>query len=79
MKRFLFGLALVVMFFIGLACSKKSFAAFSTFESNGFTLFYEPFIDEATGVNYLIFRTAYASEICVCPRYNADGTLYTGN
>ena len=78
MKKFLFGLALVAMFFIGLACSKNSLASFGSFESAELTILHEPFIDEETGVNYLIFRVAYTSEISVCPRYNADGTLYTG-
>ena len=79
MKKFLFGLALVVVFFIGLACNKRSLASFGSFEADAATIFYEPFVDEKTGVSYLIFRTAYTSEIAVCPRYNADGTLYTGN
>ena len=32
------------------------------------------FIDEETGVNYVCYHSAYKGGIC--PRYNADGTLY---
>ena len=32
------------------------------------------YIDEETGVNYLIYDGAYSGGIC--PRYNADGSLY---
>lgn len=31
--------------------------------------------DEETGVEYIVFHTGYG--VGVCPRYNADGTLYT--
>lgn len=32
------------------------------------------YVDKETGVNYLIYDGAYAGGIC--PRYNADGSLY---
>ena len=39
-------------------------------------------VDEDTGVNYIVVGTergnAYEA-IAICPRYNADGTLYTGD
>ena len=31
--------------------------------------------DEETGVEYVVFKAGYGAG--VCPRYNADGTLYT--
>lgn len=36
-------------------------------------------IDEDTGVNYVVVsRYNIRGTIAICPRYNADGTLYTG-
>ncbi len=32
------------------------------------------FRDHMTGVNYLVFKSTYGGGIC--PRYNADGTVY---
>lgn len=39
-------------------------------------------IDEKTGVNYIVVsgeRYGRPAGITICPRYNADGSLYTGN
>lgn len=34
-------------------------------------------IDDETGVNYMMMsRWNFGGEITMCPRYNADGTLY---
>ena len=33
-------------------------------------------IDEETGVNYIVLRYPHGSDISICPRYNADGSLY---
>lgn len=39
-------------------------------------------VDEDTGVNYVVVSrynsSRGANSIAICPRYNADGTLYTG-
>lgn len=36
-------------------------------------------VDEDTGVNYVVVsRYNIRGTIAICPRYNADGTLYTG-
>jgi len=35
---------------------------------------YSTYIDEETGVNYMIYFDSNGGGIC--PRYNADGTLY---
>lgn len=39
-------------------------------------------VDEDTGVNYVVVSRFHlsreANSIAICPRYNADGTLYTG-
>ena len=40
-------------------------------------------VDEDTGVNYVVVSrfssVRGANSIAICPRYNADGTLYTGD
>ena len=39
-------------------------------------------VDEKTGVNYIVVGTELGNSydsIAICPRYNADGTLYTGD
>lgn len=40
-------------------------------------------VDEDTGVNYVVVSrfnpSRGANSIAICPRYNADGTLYTGD
>lgn len=35
--------------------------------------------DIETRVQYIIYRSEYLSAPCIAPRYNADGTLYTGD
>lgn len=38
-------------------------------------------VDEDTGVNYIVVSMSRANTdycIAICPRYNADGTLYVG-
>ena len=35
---------------------------------------YRTYVDEETGVNYMIFSGSSGGGIC--PRYNADGSLY---
>ena len=39
-------------------------------------------VDEDTGVNYVVIsrysNSRGANSVAICPRYNADGTLYTG-
>lgn len=37
-------------------------------------------VDENTGVNYIVVGIEWGndySSVAICPRYNADGTLYT--
>lgn len=40
-------------------------------------------VDEDTGVNYVVVSRYNgmrgANSVAICPRYNADGTLYTGD
>lgn len=40
-------------------------------------------VDEDTGVNYVVvsrFNSVRGdNSVAICPRYNADGTLYTGD
>lgn len=39
-------------------------------------------VNENTGVNYVVVsrysNSRGANSVAICPRYNADGTLYTG-
>lgn len=41
--------------------------------NNFYKLYY---VDSETGVNYIIFEHYSTGEVGVCPRYNADGSLY---
>ena len=78
MKKMVFGVAIVVAFFIGTACSVPGLAAAYSDNVAATAIIYEPFIDKQTGVNYWVIRSQYNSDMAMCPRYNADGTLYTG-
>jgi hypothetical protein len=35
-------------------------------------------IDYETGVNYILYRDNLNHEYSICPRYNTDGTIYSG-
>jgi hypothetical protein len=35
-------------------------------------------VDDETSVNYVVVYGIYRGTVAVCPRYNEDGTLYTG-
>lgn len=62
-------LLLVVVFIIFVVCGCR--AATVTESGSIFVTFYT---DPETGVEYVIYREDQAGGIC--PRYNADGSLY---
>jgi hypothetical protein len=35
-------------------------------------------IDYETGVNYIYVYNNFSGSITICPRYNTDGTIYSG-
>lgn len=86
MKRFLFVVCCLLMFAFG-ACATTAVSAdqnhplkiWAQNENGAYQTLCV--VDEDTGVNYVVVGTeqgnAYEA-IAICPRYNADGTLYTG-
>lgn len=84
MKKFLIVLSVILAFILG-ACSSVSVSAEQT---NPLKIWYHNdngcygtlcVVDETTGVNYVVaeYNGANGAGIAICPRYNADGTLYT--
>lgn len=49
-------------------------AANDRYSPNNYAKIY--YVDSETGVNYIIFQHYSTSNVGVCPRYNADGSLY---
>lgn len=75
---------LLVLGMVG--CSVEDTSASS--EDNGITKYYvgnvnfseiATFQDDKTGVWYYVVKSHSSSNATITPRYNADGTLYTGN
>ena len=87
MKRIIFVTCLICAFIFG-ACSTSTVNAEQNYplkiwkqNSNGqYDTLYV--VDENTGVNYIVVSGVLYSEpvgIAICPRYNADGSLYISN
>lgn len=83
MKKFLICASLVFAFLFG-ACANTVVSADQT---NPLKIWYHNgngnyntlcTVDEGTGVNYVVvsYDDPHGSGIAICPRYNADGTLY---
>lgn len=83
MKKFLICVSLIFAFLFG-ACANTAVSAEQT---NPLKIWYHNengnyhtlcIIDEETGVNYVVvsYDDLEGSGIAICPRYNADGTLY---
>lgn len=88
MKRIGIVLCCLTMFILG-ACSVGIVSAEQTWplkiwaqnENGSFSTLCV--VDEDTGVNYVVVSRYNgmrgANSIAICPRYNTDGTLYTGD
>ena len=88
MKKIGIVLCCLIMFLLG-ACSVGIVSAKQTWplkiwaqnENGSFSTLCV--VDEDTGVNYVVvsrFNNGRgANSIAICPRYNADGTLYVGD
>lgn len=84
MKKIFIIIGMMFMFILG-ACAVTTVSAEQTWplkiwkqnENDSFKILC--IVDEDTGVNYVVVsRYNIRGAIAVCPRYNADGTLYTG-
>lgn len=82
LKVSLIGIAILVLLIL---CSCGKAEAKVTQHTSNFNLDYittsqdvEEYRDRETGVHYLVYRdtSSYAGMGGICPRYNADGTLY---
>ena len=70
MKKYIIAIIVSILLILGLCGWKRvDHKNLDAFTSIGI---YE---DEETGVEYIVFHVGYGTG--VCPRYNADGTLYT--
>ena len=69
MKRIIIAIIISVLFILGLCGWKK--VGHENLNMSTAVKIYE---DEETGVEYIVFHVGYGTG--VCPRYNADGTLY---
>lgn len=66
--------ALVVsLVFTGCSCSSKGVEQEQMVDMSTAQCCYV-YVDQATGVNYIIYASSNRGGIC--PRYNADGSLY---
>lgn len=85
MKKLVFVLCCCMMFVLG-ACATSSVSAEQTWplkiwaqNDNGILQTWN-LKDEDTGVEYIVVSTYnHKGGTCITPRYNADGTLYTGD
>ena len=70
MKKYIIVITASILLILGLCGWKKV-----DHESLNIAMAAITYEDEETGVEYIVFHTGYG--VGVCPRYNADGTLYT--
>ena len=87
MKKIFIIISMMFMFILG-ACAVTTVSAEQTWplkiwaqnENGSFETLCV--VDEDTGVNYVVIsrysNSRGANSVAICPRYNADGTLYTG-
>ena len=68
------GLAVLVVLGLIFTITITGNAANDRYSPNNFYKLY--YVDSETGVNYIIFEHYSTGEVGVCPRYNADGSLY---
>lgn len=82
MKKILLSLLLATSLFITscapiAAASEEDEFYFIKREEITFTTTISTVLDRVTGVEYIVCKTNRG--ISICPRYNADGTLFTAN
>ena len=90
MKKIILITCLIFAFFLG-ACSATVVNAEQSYplkiwkqNRNGQMETWQ-LVDEDTGVNYIVVAPSYSTSgnrydgIAICPRYNADGSLYVSN
>lgn len=73
MKKVLILILILAVAFAIFGC--QSAEAFGGGNGNGSMCGVNIYVDKSTGVNYLVAKN-YDNGIAICPRYNADGTLY---
>lgn len=78
MKKLLILLIVAVIIFTMISCDSTEPVEASTIHRTFTNGNMKVEIDKETGVNYIVYkdRDNYALGIGICPRYNADGTLY---
>lgn len=69
MKRIIIAIIISILLVLGLCGWKKV-----DYENLSIAMSVKTYEDEETGVEYIVFHTNYG--VGVCPRYNADGTMY---
>ena len=70
----LIGLAVLLALCLFFAIIIEGNAANDKYSPNKYAKIY--YVDNETGVNYIIFQHYSTANVGVCPRYNADGSLY---
>lgn len=70
MKKYIIAIIVSILLILGLCGWKRV-----DHEDLGGFISVSTYKDEETGVEYIVFKSGYGAG--VCPRYNADGTLYT--
>ena len=93
MRKIILGITLVLMFFFGMAFGHTALAWQEPklnegeidiwFSSQNGGIQSYVVVDEMTKVNYIVISRypstgSFENSITMCPRYNANGTLYTG-
>lgn len=75
MKKLLLSIAVITLLIIGACCVRTRATEYETFKLiEDSTVGVDILLDRVTGVEYIIFGNRY-----ICPRYDSDGTLYTGD
>jgi hypothetical protein len=68
------GLAVLLALCLFFTIIIEGNATTDRYSSNNYAKIY--YVDNETGVNYIIFQHYSTGNVGVCPRYNADGSLY---
>jgi hypothetical protein len=79
MKKVFAIIVLVIVILITTAIAENG--GFLCYNDEGNLVSLETFyivIDYETGVNYILYRNNWDGTCTICPRYNTDGTIYSG-